>query len=98
VSVPIKPAKMCQTTRLVAARGAVAEAPAATLHRGVLGDGDDVGGNGVELLQLKLAKPLAGGEKKSKRTPRCLSRSLVSVSTSSWPASEKSRAETSGTY
>lgn len=34
-------------------------------------------------------------------TPRCLSRSLVSWSTSSWPVSEvwvKSRADTSGTY
>jgi hypothetical protein len=36
-------------TRLVAARRAVAEAAATALDNGVLGNGDDVDGDGVEL-------------------------------------------------
>lgn len=86
---------------LVATRRAVAEASAAALDSLHLCDGDDVDGDRVELEEgIELAGDTATTRAR-KLTPRCLSRSLVSVSTSSWPLSEfcvKSSAEISGTY
>lgn len=88
---------LSSTGRHLVAAGTVAEA-AAALDRLGLGDGDDVDGDGVELLggqldklnpyhgfmRAKGKKPvMVGCDSEEKLTPRCLRRSLVSVSTSS---------------
>lgn len=51
-----KPANMLRNTRLVAARGTVAEPPATALDDGVLGDGGDVDGDGVELESERVSQ------------------------------------------
>jgi hypothetical protein len=48
-----KPANMLQKTRLVATRRTVAKPPAAALDDGVLGNGGDVDGDGVEAKVLE---------------------------------------------
>jgi hypothetical protein len=48
--VPVKQRKCSKVNRLVAA-GTVAEAAATALDNGVLGDGDDVDGDRVELRE-----------------------------------------------
>jgi hypothetical protein len=83
--------------RLVAG-GTGAEA-ARALDNLLLGNGDDVDVDGVELGNVSVV--VKNRQKIEKLTPRDLRRSLVSWSTSSMPDSEfwvKSRAETSGTY
>lgn len=78
---------------------AVAKSAGTALDNLLLRDGDDVGGDVVELGTV-----LAGLSKSDimmERTPRLLRRSLVSWSTSREPDSlfwVKSRAEISGTY
>lgn len=51
-----KPANMLQKTRLVATRRTVAKPPAAALDDGVLGNGGDVDGDGVELQSEQVSK------------------------------------------
>ena len=72
---------------LVAAGRAVAtEATATTLDGLDLGNGDDVDGDGVELfwgLSVFFSMYKLAEHRCAKLTPRCLRRSLVSVSTSS---------------
>jgi hypothetical protein len=84
---------------LSAGGAVVAEAAGTALDDLLLGDGDDVGGDAVELLCVLVTCVCWCREEE--RTPKLLSRSLVSWSTSSEPDSlfwVKSRAEISGTY
>jgi hypothetical protein len=94
-----KPIIIPNTILLVAAR-AVSVSSSTTLGELLLGNGDDVDGDRLELHVLLASCPTHPNGWGA-HTPRCLRRSLVSPSTSSWPLSEfwvKSRAETSGTY
>lgn len=86
------------TTRLLA-RAAVSKS-AGSLGDLLLGDGNDVDGDRVE-LENENVRVVIARMAKSKLTPIDLRRSFVSWSTSRVPFSlfwVKSRAETSGTY